>query len=120
LEKLINKDGKLAMIGDGINDTPALTRADIGIAMGGIGTDVVMETADAIILTDKLNLLPEMILLGRKTMSIIHGDMIIWFLSNVIGFALVFLGFINPALAAFYNFATDFFPLINSSRLFRE
>jgi len=120
LEKLITKDDKLAMIGDGINDTPALMRADIGIAMGGAGTEVVMETADAIIFTDKLNLLPEMILLGRKTMSVIRGDMVIWLLSNIIGFALVFLGFVNPALAAFYNFATDFFPLINSSRLFRD
>ncbi len=120
LEKLIAKDGKLAMIGDGINDTPALMRADIGIAMGGTGTEVVMETADAIIFTDKLNLLPEMILLGRKTMSVIRGDMIIWFLSNVIGFSLVFLGFVNPVMAAFYNFVTDFFPLMNSGRLFKD
>jgi len=122
LEKIIAKDKnhKIAMIGDGINDTPALTRADIGIAMGGAGTQVVMETADAIIFTDKLSLLPEMILLGRKTMSVIHGDMIFWFLTNVVGFALVFMGFINPAIAAFYNFATDFIPLINSSRLFKK
>jgi Cd2+/Zn2+-exporting ATPase len=122
LEKLVTKNNKskLAMIGDGINDTPALMRADIGIAMGGAGTEVVMETADAIIFTDKLNLLPEMILLGRKTTSVIHGDIIIWSLSNIIGFALVFLGFVNPALAAFYNFATDFIPLINSSRLFKD
>jgi len=120
LEKLISKDKKLAMIGDGINDTPALMRADIGIAMGGAGTEVVMETADAIIFTDKLNLLPEMILLGRKTMSVIREDMAIWLLSNIIGFALVFLGLVNPAMAAFYNFAADFFPLMNSSRLFKD
>lgn len=120
LEKMISKNGKLAMVGDGINDTPALMRADIGIAMGGAGTEVVMETADAIIFTDKLNLLPEMILLSRKTMGVIRGDMVIWLLSNVVGFALVFLGFVNPALAAFYNFITDFIPLINSSRLFRN
>lgn len=120
LEKMINGAGKLAMIGDGINDTPALMRADIGIAMGGAGGEVVMETADVVIFTDKLNLVPEMILLGRRTSSVIRGDMAIWLLSNSVGFALVFLGFVNPALAAFYNFATDFFPLINSSRLFKD
>ncbi|MBU6415409.1 hypothetical protein KGQ34_04195, partial [Patescibacteria group bacterium] len=55
-----------------------------------------------------------------KTGSIIRGDMAIWLLSNVIGFSLVLGGFAGPAFAAFYNFATDFLPLLNSARLFRN
>ena len=53
-------------------------------------------------------------------MSVINWDIVIWGLSNVVGFTLVLTGIAGPALAAFYNFSTDFLPLINSSRLFRS
>jgi len=119
LKEIINPGFKVMMIGDGVNDAPALMLADIGVAMGAIGSEAAIESADIVLMKDDLGTIPHLFDLGRYTAKVVRQDILIWGLSNLVGLSLVFAGVLNPLGAAAFNFATDFLPLINSLKLFR-
>jgi len=119
IKESLNNKYKVAMIGDGINDAAALSLADVGIAMGGIGYDVAIESADIVLVKDDFSRVPQMIKISQYVMKIAEQDFWIWGFSNFTGLALVFKGILAPTGASAFNFLTDFLPLINSTRIFK-
>lgn len=118
IKKTLNKNHKTVMVGDGINDAASLALADIGVAMGSIGSDVAIETADIALMKDRLSNIIDLLKLSRYTMRIVIENICLWAVINIIGLFLVFAGILNPDGAATYNFITDFIPLFNSLRVF--
>lgn len=118
LEKILDTphEGKVAYVGDGINDAPVLTRADVGIAMGGLGSDAAIEAADIVLMDDQLDSLITAIRVSRKTLSIAKQNIIFAIVIKIAMLILGALGIVNMWGAVFADVGVSVLCILNSTR----
>lgn len=122
LEKILNEphQGKVAYIGDGINDAPVLTRADVGIAMGGLGSDAAIEAADIVLMDDQLDSLITAIQISKKTLRIAKENIVFAIAVKILMLVLGVFGLVNMWGAVFADVGVAILCILNSIRALNE
>ena len=117
LEKLLDKDSVVAYVGDGINDAPVLARADLGIAMGGVGSDVAIEAADMVLMTDDITMIAKAIRISRYTNFILKENVTFTLLIKIGVLLLTLFGYTNMWMGVFADVGVTLIAICNSMRI---